>query len=634
MSLRTKISLLVLVLFATYAVVALAIQGQVIDRRFLELERAEAIKNIDRALAALQREIDLLVPSVNDWGLWDDTYRFVQDRNEEYVTANLNLATLQALAVNMFAIYDRAGGLVWGGAYDLNNGYPLELPRLIPPRLEAAHFLMQKLAAQESVAGIVESRAGPLLLVARTILTSEAEGPSMGTVVMGRMLDATAITRLAAQAQVDLRIVSLRGGANSSRPGAGRPGEIPRGEMKLLETPIALLGEVTVADIRGDPVLTLMVSTPRDISAAGRDAMSAASLSLAAAGGPALLLLLVAMRRIVLDPLSRLMAHASSVGIRGDLQGRLDLKRKDEIGMLAGEFDRMVERLAEAHERLLEHSYQAGIAENASGVLHNIGNAITPIGVKLGNLREDLNQIPAQEIRLASEELANHEIDPQRRIDMLTFLGLTTRELGVLTQNADQALNGIENQLEHVKAILADQHRHSRAQRLTEPVDCYRLLEEALGLLPENLRQTLRVEMDPALRRVPRVRVGRVALQQVMSNLIINAAEAGSAEGEPPRPVTLRVTAEEALLEPAPTMHMRFADNGVGISAEDLARIFERGFSTKGRGSGMGLHWCANTVAAFGGRIFAQSDGAGAGTCLHLLLPIAVAANGRPDGAA
>lgn len=634
MSLRTKISLLVLVLFATYAIVALAIQGQVIYPRFLELERAEAIRNIDRALQALQREVDLLVPSATDWGVWDDTYRFVQDRNEEYVATNLNLAAFQGLAVNVLAFYDRAGELVWGRAYDLNNGHPLELPRLIRTQLDGARLPMQKLAAEETLAGIVETRAGPFLLVARSILTSEAEGPPMGTLLMGRILDATAITRLAAQAQVDLRILPPRGGPSSLRPGAVRPGEIPRSETKLLETPIALVGEVRVADIHGDPVLTLMVSTPRDISAAGRDAMSAASLSLAAAGGLVLLLLLVALRRIVLDPLSRLMAHASSVGIRGDLDVRLDLKRKDEIGMLAGEFDRMVQRLAEAHQRLLEHSYLAGIAENASGVLHNIGNALTPIGVKLGNLRENLNQIPAQEIRLAAEELGNAAIDQERKIDMLAFLGLAARELGVLTQNTAQALNGIENQLEHVKAILADQHRHSRAQRLTEPVDCYGLLEETLGLLPENLRQTLRVEMDPALRLVPRVRVGRVALQQVMSNLIINAAEAGSAEGEPPRPVTLRVTAQEALLEPVPTMHMRFADNGVGISAEYLARIFERGFSTKGRGSGTGLHWCANTVAAFGGRIFAQSDGAGAGTCLHLLLPIAIAATGRADGAA
>ena len=69
--------------------------------------------------------------------------------------------------------------------------------------------------------------------------------------------------------------------------------------------------------------------------------------------------------------------------------------------------------------------------------------------------------------------------------------------------------------------------------------------------------------------------------------------------------------------------HVRFTDNGQGIPAEALPRLFERGFTSKARGSGIGLHWCANTMAAMGGRIHATSDGPGRGACVHLLLPLA-----------
>ena len=141
MSLRTKVALLLLALFAGFAIAEFAIQRQVVYPRFLELEREEAGKNVDRAVQALQRELDLLVPSVNDWGLWDDTYQYVQDRNEEYEKANLNLAALQGLEVNVLAFYDRAGDLVWSGAYDLTDETELELPKLIRAQLPKEHFL-------------------------------------------------------------------------------------------------------------------------------------------------------------------------------------------------------------------------------------------------------------------------------------------------------------------------------------------------------------------------------------------------------------------------------------------------------------------------------------------------------------
>ncbi|MCP4378183.1 MAG: HAMP domain-containing histidine kinase [bacterium] len=69
-------------------------------------------------------------------------------------------------------------------------------------------------------------------------------------------------------------------------------------------------------------------------------------------------------------------------------------------------------------------------------------------------------------------------------------------------------------------------------------------------------------------------------------------------------------------------IHVQVCDNGDGIEAENLTRVFERGFSTKsGKASGIGLHWCANTFSVMHGRMYAESDGPGKGACLHLLFP-------------
>lgn len=624
MTLRTKVFAVLLTVFATYGILEYAVQRWVVYPRFLELERAEAGKNLERAVQALQRELDVLVPSVNDWGLWDDTYRYVQDRNPEYEKANLNVAALQGLAVNVLAFYDREGGLVWSGALDLTNGDSLELPKLISAQLPETHFIMQRFSAGEPVASIVQTREGPFLLVSRPVLTSEGEGPPMGSVLMARILDSAAITRLGAQARVEMQVAPASQDITPETDGSAS-GSIPHSAIDLVEGPAATVAETTMMDIKGNPALTLKVSTPRAISARGKETLGFATLSLGLAGALVLVIVLVTMRRLVLDPLSRLTAHASAVGVGGGGgNSELDLARKDEIGVLARAFDDMLVRLADARQRLLEQSYRSGVAENASGVLHNLGNAITPVGVKLGSLREALRQAPVEEIDLAAAELADPAMDPQRRADMLAFLELAAKELGSLTRRTAEDLDAISTQVDHVQLILVDQQRFSRAEVVLEPVAVAGLLEETIGLLPEPIRNAVAVEIRAGLKQVPPVRAVRVALQQVLTNVLINAAEAADPQGERPQPVRVRIDAEEDRHNGAPMLHLRFTDDGAGIPAENLPRIFERGFSTKSRGSGMGLHWCANTIIALGGRIFAESDGPGRGTCVHIEIPMAV----------
>jgi signal transduction histidine kinase len=437
---------------------------------------------------------------------------------------------------------------------------------------------------------------------------------------MARVLDAEAIARLGAQAQVDLRATPPPAGAQPQTE-IQKSGTLSRTGATLVETLATTVGQTTVMDVYGEPALTLVVTTPRKISAQGRETLQFASLSLGLAGGLLLATLLVVLRRSVLDPLSRLTAQVTALGTNDDFSVRLHLARRDEIGVLAREFDRMVENLAEARQRLLEQSYKSGIAEMASGVLHNIGNAITPLGVKLGNLKEVLHQAPVEEVDLAIAELADPATEPRRRSDMQGFVELASQELATLVRRTSQDLDGIQTQVDHVQQILAEQQRFSRAERVIEAVAVLPLIQETIRLLSENVRECLRVEVDPGVQQVGPVRATRVVLQQVISNLLINAAEAVADCRRQQPSGRVRISAAEEMREGVPMVHLRFADNGAGIPAENLPRIFTRGFSTKSRGSGMGLHWSANTVIALGGRMYAESAGPDQGACLHVLLP-------------
>jgi signal transduction histidine kinase len=173
-----------------------------------------------------------------------------------------------------------------------------------------------------------------------------------------------------------------------------------------------------------------------------------------------------------------------------------------------------------------------------------------------------------------------------------------------------------------VQLILADQQRFSRAQRVAASLDLSDLVEKTIGLLSEDCRRGVSVEPDASLKQVGKVKAAPIALQQVLSNLFINSAESiHNSPNQNSGQISIHAFEEQA--EGVPMVHLVVRDNGCGIPADKLPRIFERGFSTKSRGSGLGLHWGANTISALKGRIYAESEGEGCGAVFHVLLPLA-----------
>ncbi|WP_373500624.1 CHASE4 domain-containing protein [Desulfococcus sp.] len=625
MSLRTKVILSLFIVFTAYAAVEYIVQRRFLMPAFVELERAAAVRNAERAVEALQREAEMLIPSAADWATWDDTYRFVLDGNAEYRNANLNLKALESLKVNLLAIYNTQGRRIWGMAYDHDAGKEIALGELSADSIGPAHPLLGA-GTEDTVAGLLNTDAGLFIVASRPVLTSGGEGPVRGRVVVGRLLDEAAIARLGLQARVNLKVEALAQGKTAGSASIVKRGAIGYLSVAIDEKNAVTEARTTLLDVAGTPILRLRVDTPRTIVSQGRTTLNHAAVSQAIAGAVVLLVLLILLRRTVFDPVSRLTRHAIAVGAEGDLSVRLAMDRTDEIGTLAQEFDRMVGRLAETRQRLLDQSYRSGVAEMASGALHNIGNAITPLGVKLIALKQELAQAPAAEMAIAADELSDPATPADRRADLAQFVELAGTELAAVVRRASGELDAIRGQMDHVQMILADQQRFSRAERVLEPIAPLRFVDEAVQLLPENLRQFVRVEVDPGLEDAGRVRAARVALQQVVGNLLINAAESVRDSGRKEDSGRIRIHAACPDADSEAFVHLCFEDNGTGISAEHLPHLFARGFSTKNRGSGMGLHWSANTVSAMGGRLYAESAGIGQGACFHLLLPLADAA--------
>lgn len=277
--------------------------------------------------------------------------------------------------------------------------------------------------------------------------------------------------------------------------------------------------------------------------------------------------------------------------------------------------------LAKLHQDLLETSRRAGMAEVATGVLHNVGNVLNSVNVaatciteqlrksKVPNLARVVALLRANEPRLA--EYLLH--DPKGR-QLIPYLAQLAEHVSGEQADALRELGELQKHIEHIKDIVAMQQSLAKVSGVTEPVPVTELLDEAVRINKDSFqRHAIKVVQE--LVATPVITTEKHKVLQILVNLLRNAKQACDATQRDDKQITLRVLAE------AEHVTISVTDNGVGISPENLTRIFSHGFTTKKNGHGFGLHSGALAAQEMGGALSVTSAGPGQGATFTLELP-------------
>ncbi len=364
-SLKRKILLIVIGAFILYGLADYAIQRFIVFPSFLVLERNDALTDLDRCLHSIQSEIEHLDSTCHDWAAWDDTYEFIETAAQDYIDANLVLDVFSSNKLNLVCFCDASGKVVWDERYDFTSGNTMAIegiPRdLFPPGhpLIAFEKLLKQPLAKIRVSGIFMTAQGPMLVASRPILTSKHEGPIRGAVIMGRLLNEAMIQALGEQVQVDFTAIPIQ---------PERLSVLERAILPDLQAPSRHFIDSTkadrlhvykaVADISNAPSLLVRAAIPRNISAKGAETIRYVLYSVLVAAICMILVMLLLTDSVVLSPIIKLIAHAKRIANNGNLSARLSLERNDEIGLLAREFDNMLDKL-EKNALELERANQA-----------------------------------------------------------------------------------------------------------------------------------------------------------------------------------------------------------------------------------------------------------------------------------
>ena len=310
----------------------------------------------------------------------------------------------------------------------------------------------------------------------------------------------------------------------------------------------------------------------------------------------------------------------------------LETKVKERTSELRNEIEERKRAQAEAERlqsALLETSRQAGQAEVASSVLHNVGNVLNSVNIASSCVADRLKKSKAANLSKVVKLLAEHENDlggfftndPRGR-QVPAFLAQLAGLLAHEQAKALEELAQLQKNIEHIKDIVAMQQSFAKVSGVTELVKAADLVEDALRMNASSLaRRDIQIIKQYEEARL--ITVEKQKVLQILVNLVRNAQDACDNMGCGDKRLTLRVTHGDD------RVRIAVCDNGVGITPENRTRIFAHGFTTKKDGHGFGLHSGALAAKEMGGSLTVQSDGPGQGATFTLELPYT--ANGESN---
>ena len=286
------------------------------------------------------------------------------------------------------------------------------------------------------------------------------------------------------------------------------------------------------------------------------------------------------------------------------------------------ERETQVERL---NHELVDASRRAGMAEVATGVLHNVGNVLNSVNVSANVIAEKLNGSRVARVSSVAallDEHSDHLMDffvaDARGHQLPGYLKMLGKHLEDEKTAVIKELDELHQNVEHVKEIINLQQAHSRVSGVLEVVRLDEVLDGAIKLNSASfLHHNLKIVRE--YEEVPPLMVDKHRLLQILVNLIGNAKDALKASAGNDKRLILRIGVES---ESCVTITV--SDSGVGIDPDNMPKIFEHGFTTKQKGHGFGLHSSALAANELGGSLEVDSDGLGCGASFRLELPLTV----------
>jgi sensor domain CHASE-containing protein len=321
---------------------------------FEELEKQTVEKNVNQVTDALSASQDALLTLCYDWAVWDDTYQFAQQYNQDYVDRNFQDETFISSKISLIAVLNSSGKMVYSKAYDLVNSEEIQLPDDLANTFKA-EGLAAPAHSENVVAGIMLLTGQPMLVVSRPVLTSLAEGPSAGAIIFGRFLDFEVISQLSETTHLTVNLLPIPSGDSDSEASRIIESLNKSGPTFIqAQNSETIAGYTFVNDLLGSRAFIFKVIVPRDIYQEGLKAITVLHSVLLFIGITFGIVFIFLIRKLVLSRLIKLSNNVNKIGSSGDASGRVNVPGNDELSRLGNNINEMLVSVENANKAMKE----------------------------------------------------------------------------------------------------------------------------------------------------------------------------------------------------------------------------------------------------------------------------------------
>ncbi len=318
---------------------------------FLELEQTDTLENVERVQNAVATEQSYLDYIVQDWACWDDTYQFIDDKNQEYIDVDLQNQTLAGINVNVMIFVDNSGEVVYVKSVNTHTVEEAPVPEKLLAMIEDGSLLTK--GENDTISGFVLLDEDPMFIACHPILTTNYEGPSKGTLIFGRYFD---------DALLESFKIVTRSSLLMYRTDEQMPADFQMKIKNVSENPekivVEPLGENKIAgyfglkDINGQLALLIRADFPRELYLHSKKTLNYMYFFLLLTGLMTGVGVKFALDKLFVSRLVQIDDFVTKVRSEKDLSKRLSLEDDDELYRLSREINGMLNEIYLAEQEL------------------------------------------------------------------------------------------------------------------------------------------------------------------------------------------------------------------------------------------------------------------------------------------